>query len=186
MLLPLPRLGEHKKSILIIALGAIGSLIGVYIYHIIVPTQISPGTVIGYLNTYDTRGHGHPCYTGSLGSGGHRATCRAMIDLSGKLGGATDYAIIASPVLGPFSGTTKDGGRPDTQITSGGPGSFHKDRHHPQDACCGITIGVHNTDGTVYVATEDWTGPSGDHTYLCDDSMYAPPVWCTAVFHQGL
>ena len=78
--------------------------------------------------------------------------------------------------MGPFSGTTKDGGRPDTEITSGGPGSFHKDRDHPQDACCGISIGVHNTDGTVYVATEDWTGPSGDHTYLCDDSMQAPPV----------
>ncbi|MGB8934904.1 MAG: hypothetical protein WCC17_07345 [Candidatus Nitrosopolaris sp.] len=177
MRLPLPRLGKHKKSILIIALGVIGSVIGVYIYHIIVPTQISPGTVVGYLNRYDTRGHGRPCYDGPLGGGGHRATCRAMIDhLSDKLDGATDYGIIASPVLGPFSDTTKGGGRPDTGITSGGPGSFHKDRDNPQDACCGITIGVHNTDGTVYVATEDWTGPSGDHTYLCDDSMYAPPV----------
>jgi hypothetical protein len=100
MRLPLPRLGKHKKSILIIALGAIGSVIGIYIYHIIVPTKIPPGTVVGYLNRYDTRGHGRPCYDGPLGGGGRRATCRAMIDLSDKLGGATDYGIIAraSPV----------------------------------------------------------------------------------------
>jgi hypothetical protein len=105
MRLSLPRFGKHKKSILIIALGAIGSVVGVYIYHIIVPTQISPGTVVGYLNRYDTRGHGRPCYNGPLGGGGYRTTCRAMIDhLSDKLGGATDYGIIASPVLGPFSG----------------------------------------------------------------------------------
>ena len=95
MLYPLPRLGEHKKSILIIALSAIGSVIGVYIYHIIVPTQIPPGAVVGYLNRYDTRGHGPPCYNGPLANGGHRATCRTMIDhLSDKLGGATDYAIM--------------------------------------------------------------------------------------------
>jgi hypothetical protein len=45
--------------------------------------------------------------------------------------------------------------------------SAHRCCDDPQDACCSIRI------GTVYMATEDWTGSSGDYTY--DDSI-APPV----------
>jgi hypothetical protein len=56
-------------------------------------------------------------------------------------------------------------GSPGTEITSGGHGS-------PNGCCCGITLGVHNDTGYVYAATEDWTGPQGYHTYLCDDNPH--------------
>ena len=101
------------------------------------------------------------CYDGSV-SGGQRATCREQGDINSVVTGH-NYAIYATVVLGQKSPSPKDSGTPNTEITSGGPGSR-------EGNCCGITVGVHNDDGTPYIATEDWTGPSGEHTYLCDDS----------------
>jgi hypothetical protein len=49
-----------------------------------------------------------------------------------------------------------------TSITSGGPGSTDAN-------CCGITVGVNNDTGIVFIATEDWSGPSGKKTVLCGD-----------------
>jgi len=65
-------------------------------------------------------------------------------------------------IVGPIDNGGKGHGSAGTEITSGGPGS-------DPGCCCGITLGVHNDSGYVYAATEDWTGPSGKHVYICDD-----------------
>jgi hypothetical protein len=112
-----------------------------------------------------------------------RDTCRQQIkDIKSIIGHGQDYGIVASGTVGNFSGapgckedfrTCNGGGAdPDTEITSGGPGSTGRD-------CCGISIGVHNRNGYIYAATEDWSGPSGKATYLCDDDPHSRAKPCT-------
>lgn len=121
------------------------------------PNTSTSGSGIVFLKEVNDKG----CYDGSV-SGGERSTCRKQGDIKSVVSGH-NYGIYATVVLGQKSASPKDSGTPNTEITSGGPGSR-------EGNCCGITVGVHNDDGTPFIATEDWTRPSGKHTYLCDDS----------------
>jgi hypothetical protein len=61
------------------------------------------------------------------------------------------------------SSSPKGSGQPDTEITSGGPGS-------EDDNCCGITTGIKADTKYFFIATEDWTEPAFSHgkqTFFC-------------------
>jgi hypothetical protein len=93
-----------------------------------------------------------------------RPSCRKQGDIPAQYK-TGNYGVRGSVTLRGKITRSKDHGSPGTEITSGGPGS--KGRN-----CCGITMGVHNDDGYVFSATEDWTISNSKHSYICDDSPH--------------
>lgn len=109
------------------------------------------------------------CYPGCV-SEGIRDTCRTQADLTPLYGG--DYMVDATVGLGgPSKMPGGKGNNPYTEITSGGPGSFH-------GACCGFTLGVRNNDGFVHMESEDWTHGGTTGQVYCDDHS-GNPAPCT-------
>ena len=64
---------------------------------------------------------------------------RSRSEQTGDLCGVIPITILGQPSPNPSGG-----GQPDTEITSGGPGLQHGN-------CYGITMGIHNDDGTFYM-----------------------------------
>jgi hypothetical protein len=94
------------------------------------------------------------CYKGNTGT-----TCRFQ-NCSTSLPVGQNYGVYGNIITGSGGELSGHGGA-GIEITSGGPGSENGN-------CCGVTVMI-KEDGYFKIATEDWTGPSGKHQYLCSD-----------------